>query len=320
MNLSDPVVVFSASQAVDRRRRIHDELIKDHDVSVLLDGFKVSNLEQMWNLYDNVFFGGEIGEKLTADRSTLTFQVTPGAKSAKTGGWCQTTKSPGRSRCFFTISIPLGLYKNLFVNGEGSYDVNGIKCRDRLECLQLVLEHEAMHMMMGLYGHDGRQPAAIFSAHGKLFQSMVFAYFGHTETKHSMGLGDADQMLTRADVPPGTSVKFEHKGVMHYGIVKRHNPKTISVDTTYPSAIPGWKVPINMLKSAEFDDIPVSSVKTLSRADIPIGTHVKFAHKGVTHRGTVKNHNPTTISVEVGEDVWKTLISNLELDTARTDH
>ena len=246
-----------------RRKYIHDAMIERYGVPGNFSSFTAKNLEDLWELYDEVFFGGQVAKKLAAEGSTLTFQTTVGGKT-KLGGWCRTTRTPGRKHCFFTISFPVGLYKKLFVGGEKALRVNGIDCWDRLSCLQMVLEHESMHMLMQLYNYEGRIRSGpgktIYDPHGGLFKCMVGAYFGHKDTKHGLLSGEASESLTRGDVTKGMRIQFHDrkKNVTYIAIVDRVNPKTLGVTVTEPAMYRGsrFKVPYSMAQ-------PVGGSKTV---------------------------------------------------------
>ena len=223
-------VVFTPEEISEKRKYIHDTMISQYGVSGNFSHFTPKNLEALWDLYDRVFFGGQISKKLRDEGSTLKFQTTSGGKT-KSGGWCQTTKSPGRKHCHFTISFPVGLYLKLFRSGEKSLSVNGITCWDRLSCLQMVFEHESIHMIMQLYNYERRiisgPGKAIYDPHGKLFQCIVQVYFGHTDFRHSLQAGESEDILKLSDIKIGMKVKSVHKGQEIYGRVTKVMKKNI---------------------------------------------------------------------------------------------
>lgn len=236
--------VYTLEEIERKRDLIHEELIKY--------GFQIENIiskdiQEIFRLYDNIFFGGQIVEKLKSKNSTVNFKITKGTKIA---GLCQTAKSPGGTRCFFTLSFPAHLYKNLFSKGETSLRVNGINCTDKIFCLQMVFEHELVHLLMQLYNYEARG-TGIFSAHGKLFNCMVHAYFGHTDFRHNLLSGDEKHILNKEYVNVGDKLGYEdRKGVFITGRILKKNPKTAVVIITEPSQYRGSKirVPYSLLR------------------------------------------------------------------------
>ena len=151
---------------------------------------KEINLEYLGELYDRYFFAGKIQKRLRLTKSKLDYVIS---KHTKTGGSCSKKGDE------YTIKIPINLFRNLFQKGEKTLKVNGLLCTTHLECLQIVLEHELIHLFMFLYYHDSKpsqsQSTDTFSPHGEMFRSITYMYFGHTDHKHSLLNGDASTKI-----------------------------------------------------------------------------------------------------------------------------
>ena len=250
------MVGYTDADIRNRRKYIHDELTENHNFAANFSSFTAKNLNDMFQLYDDIFFGGQIAQKLRDTNSQLSFKVTKGGK-AKTAGWCQTRKGYGTSKCFITMSFPMGLYGKMFTKEEKSLHANGIFCVDRLNCLQVVFEHELMHALMDLYGYTNKiskgRGKAIYSAHGYLFKCMVKSYFGHTDIKHNLLGEDATHMIKKSDIRKGMEVSFAGRGMKYIGIVEKLNPKTVVITVTMPKIHTGKKmmVPYPLVRNPE---------------------------------------------------------------------
>lgn len=275
--------VYSSSEIHERRKYIHDTLISrgmKANFVILTD----KNLQDMWNLYDEIFFDRQIQKKLQEERSTVEFEVTKGKAGARVAGWCETKRNtPSRKSCHFTLSFPASVYFSLFQNDEKKLKVGGCECNDRLSCLQMIMEHENTHLLMQLYGYEGKintgKGKNIYSSHGKLFQCMVNSYFGHTDFRHGFNLGDIDKYIPEKDIHIGLLIKY--KDIL--AEVIRMNRNTVGVREIYPSygrILKMHKAYLQDLSPNEYKI--VEKIKKsqkhdyLQPKDISVGTKVKF--------------------------------------------
>lgn len=200
--------VYTDEQVEEKRKEIHHSLVSHHKISPNFTSLTPKNLEEVWEMYDRVFFHGEIEEKMKKKKYTMLFKISSPNKKTKIGAWCRPSRSPGSGRCFYTMSFPAGLYLSLFQKKEEREIVNGRVCSDRLMCLQLVMEHELIHILFFLFDRFQRGIDPIHSAHGKLFQCMAHAYFGHTDFRHEMGADP--EAMKREDIRVGMFVRFTY--------------------------------------------------------------------------------------------------------------
>lgn len=285
--------LFSSKEIEENRKYIHDTMVEKYDLQGNFTRIGPKDLERLWNLYDEVFFGGEISRYLKETNSTLKFQTTPGGNT-KLGGWCRTRRGTGK-RCTFTISIPAGLYFKLFNAGEKNLGLNGLLCWDRLTCLQIVLEHEGMHLLMQLYEYERRGRDVVFSPHGKLFKCMVKTYFGHTRVTHGLLQGEASEVLSKDDFTIGDIVTFTGRGGMVVeGVVIKKNPSRARVKV---GANRLWNVTYSALKKTGKSQDPS---RLPNKDNFKKGDTVQFAdNKGKIHIGTVERRNPAFAKVMV---------------------
>jgi len=171
-NTNDKCVYFS--------KKINDFELKNFRMKIYNSfiRFKDNVLEMtptdLWNLfkaYDKLFFNDEINSHIVESGYTLKFRTT-GDKDFVTDGICI------GSHCDYTITIPIEFFKN--VNGTKTINVAGHQCKDQLECLQRVFEHELCHLVIFMFCKD----RYITDQHGKLFMSTVNDLFRHTDYRH----------------------------------------------------------------------------------------------------------------------------------------
>ena len=191
------------------RKVIHDKLVekvfKDRGGGnfTSLEGY---DIEAAFDLYDEHVFGGQIRKKLHNEGSILRFFAK--ARTSGVGGMCGIRTPTLKPRigetgiefseiCEYYINIaPNILIRIIRVHADRLKLIAGVGCSDRVYCLQLVLEHEIMHLLMILWGYIDKEViginAHIYTKHGKLYQCILYAYFGHTEYSHDLGLSEID--------------------------------------------------------------------------------------------------------------------------------
>lgn len=245
--------LFKSGEISQLRKKIKEELAI-YGLTTNLNGWDDKNLREMYNLYDKYFFNNEISQTIKETGSSIKFQTTSG-KKAKIGGWCRTEKlTPQKKTCTFTISFPKHMYISLFTDPNiKSLKNNGVICYDRLDCLQLTFEHELVHLIMQLYGQykEIKGPGKmIYTSHGKLFQCFTKSYFGHTDFRHSLGLGEASEQLSPKDAFMGMKVSFKFKNDLITGKIIKLNKKSAKIQELHPVNTRLWKtVPYPLLKS-----------------------------------------------------------------------
>ena len=299
--------MFTEEDIKRKRDRITRKMVKS-GISTDLKGNK-PNLRLLFELYDKNFFRRQIQKKLDSTNSTLEFTFS---KHTKTGGTCS------RKGCNWKINIPIGLFRNLFQKGEKNLLTSGIWCDSNLGCLQITFEHELIHLLMQLYQYQDKTPESnqtndTFTVHGKLFQCMVFLYFGHTEFTHSLLLGEASTLLKREDIKLGMRVKFKGRdNEERHGIVVKLNPKSAKVKVDGGNE---WSVGYGGLSLSDKkilgEDVSLPDVpKDINwfRPDAPnapfekdkfkVGMKVVYFYKGIEYHGTITRINAKRASVE----------------------
>jgi hypothetical protein len=205
-----------------------------------------TDLELLFVEYDSRFFDGQIKE--TLGTTPLYFRLsrrmtTSGGKTA-----CYTERS---GRRWYEIGVATAVLFECFL-GEDHRQISasGIVCRDRLEALQRVMEHELVHLIeMLLWGKS--------SCSQSRFHSITLRFFGHTTNKHLL-ITPREKAFVAFGIRPGTMVRFRFDGVEHTGIVNRISKRaTVLVEDPAGQRYTNGKyytkfyVPVQLLEAVE---------------------------------------------------------------------
>ena len=102
------------------------------------------------------------------------------------------------------ITIAISLLYQQFKKTKSAVIVNGLTCPDRLTALQVIFEHEIMHLAETLLW-------ARTSCKKARFKEMAYSVFGHTEYVHKMLTTDRLAVIEYG-IEVGTKVSFDFKG------------------------------------------------------------------------------------------------------------
>ena len=129
------------------------------------------DIRDMFLMYDNLYFDGDMTEFMKNHKYTLEFRVSTKTESTfVTEGFCN------QRICNYTMTIPVDFFKGV----KGRTNVAGQWCDDQLSCLQRVLEHELSHLIVFIFCADPTES----DQHGKLFMKIVRDLFEHTDFRH----------------------------------------------------------------------------------------------------------------------------------------
>ena len=195
------------------RRRIYDEAVRS---SQCLDGgnftsIETTDLQRLFELYDRLFFRGLLRAALGG--TPLAFRLS--RRMTRAGGkttWY--TRECDRRRLRFEICVSSALLFQCFTeNDHRDVTVVGRTCRDRLEALQGVMEHEVIHLAEILAW--GRTNCA-----RKRFQSVASRLLGHQTHTHTL-ITPEERALEAYGIQQGDRVRFEYDGQRYTGMVRR---------------------------------------------------------------------------------------------------
>jgi hypothetical protein len=177
------------------------------------DELSNSDLGLLFQVTHEQFFDGQVGQLCEQKASRpLSFRLS--TRMTTSGGMTTMNQYVNRrSRATeFEIAIATTPLFGTF-NEESTAIVSGVKCNDRLEALQRIMEHEMVHLIEMLLWNDSNCSA-------NPFKKIVRRFFGHTESNHQL-LTPRDLARKRLGISPGDQVTFSVDGQQIKGHVNR---------------------------------------------------------------------------------------------------
>lgn len=169
-----------------------------------------SDLELLFAEYDAAFFGGRV--KGSLGTTPLHFGLSKRMTSAGGKTACYTDRRCGTRR--YEISVSTTILFGCFLDDDHRpITASGIICRDRLDALQRVMEHELVHLIEMLLWDSS-------SCSQPRFHSITRRFFGHTENMHKL-ITPRERAIVKFGIKPGMTVRFRFDGVEHTGVVNR---------------------------------------------------------------------------------------------------
>jgi hypothetical protein len=213
-------LLYSAQEVEVRNRRIYDSMLAQspqiRDGNFRLIG--TDDLHRLFDSYDREFFRGRLGEMLMEDGAhPMTFRLSRRLVSAAG----QTIREVRRSRrkrispvtVEYEITISTTLLYNTFHEVDRPVTVGGLECRDRLEALQRIFEHELLHLAEFLAW--GRS-----SCRADNFHRLSRRIFAHEGSFHDL-ITPREQARAAYDISIGDHVSFDMDGTQRAGRVNR---------------------------------------------------------------------------------------------------
>jgi hypothetical protein len=212
------------------------------------------DLALLFDLYDGHFFDGGLRAVLRGAATPLFFKLSHRmTRTAATTTRCERRPGKGPARdpaVHYEIAVSTALLFQSFGDVERTVRVNGVVCRDRLEALQRVFEHEVVHLLeMLAFGHS--------SCAAPQFQTLAWNLFAHTETRHDL-VTQRERALAKFDLRVGDRVAFDFDGAPLAGVVNRITKRaTVLVESVRGTPYADGKkylkyyVPLSMLKKVE---------------------------------------------------------------------
>jgi hypothetical protein len=169
------------------------------------------DLARMIRMYDDRFFAGQIVPTATAEG--LTFGLS--SRMTRVAGKLVTHYPEGdhQGRRAFELVLSSTLLFQTFEDVGRPVEVTGRRCRDRLEAMQRVAEHELVHLVEMLIWNDGNCSQA-------RFQSIAKRYFLHTDYQHDL-ITQRERAARKFNIRVGDRVRFAHDGRYMIGRVNR---------------------------------------------------------------------------------------------------
>ena len=169
---------FSPEQITENVRQINGSLLAESSYlnTPNFTTFHPDDLERLFEEYDQLFFESLCRKLLR--QTKLSFRISRRMTRAggKTTRFVQRNDPTDRT---YEIALSSTLLFQTFHDVERPVTVAGIECRNRLEALQRIFEHELIHLIELLLWDQS-------SCSVPRFQSMASRFFGHTDHRHHL--------------------------------------------------------------------------------------------------------------------------------------
>ncbi len=204
---------FERSQIDAWQREIHEQTLQLSRSIERPNFTRVGrdDLVRMIRMYDDRFFDGRILP--VAHAEGLSFGIS--SRMTRVAGKLVTHYPEGDhdGRRQFELILSSTLLFQTFEDVDRPVEVTGRPCRDRLEAMQRVAEHEFVHLIEMLIWNDGNCSQA-------RFQSIASRYFAHTDYRHDL-ITQRERALLKFNIRVGDTVKFPYEGTVLTGRVNR---------------------------------------------------------------------------------------------------
>jgi hypothetical protein len=246
------------------------------------------NLRQLVCEYDRLFFNNRLFEAFNFQKTAFRIKIG-GTRMGKgvagccdyQGDVCTIYMHPGLANLSFGPKHPKREASGTNDDddaGDTCEDVNGIECCDLLECVQLILEHELVHMLLMVFSRMLRE------SHGKAFKDLAHGLFGHLLFTHNIGgngLSAAERVARYQDAEekrkiykPGTVLRFMNAPV---AVIVRKNA---NVTIMHPNGRIVENVPYRLTELWQTDDADDEGAST--KPYVPVRTRLKQLESNYT--------------------------------------
>lgn len=268
-NISFPVQNRYPSKFIETNRRKIYNIIKRKYGDNLINQ---EILHDLYILYDKLFFKRYISDSLAEINVDITLEYGETALHI-----LAVTELYGKH-------INIIFNKSLTTDSKSYNTVGNIPCREGLHCLQMIVEHELIHVLIhGLQGISNSSDVT-YGVHGKLFKQLLFAYFGQTShfghfddiVKHQIEVNDyitlnndnvtnIYKVLQITDdlfhLDNGIVVNSKFCSLASPVMLKRYreliyyqHDARINLDIVHAEALPKFEYPMTMRYSREYID------------------------------------------------------------------
>ncbi len=166
-----------------------------------------ADLHLIYTLYDRYFFSDRIAVAL--GNTPLNFELS--GRLTRSAGKTAYYRHPEKR---FLIGVSTTLLFGCFTEADHrSIVCSGIVCRDRLDALLRVMEHELVHLIEFVLWDKS-------SCARSRFHSISLRAFAHTENVHSM-ITPVEKARQQLGIAPGVQVSFTMEGRVLNGVVNR---------------------------------------------------------------------------------------------------
>jgi hypothetical protein len=213
-------LLYSAPEVEQRSRRIYEGMLDQsrHIKEANFTAIGTDDLARLFGWYDQEFFRGRLGEMLHEDGVwPLDFRlsrrlVSAAGQTLRQVRQLQRNGTP-TAKVDYEITISTTLLYNTFQNVDRTVTVGGLICRDRLEALQRIFEHELLHLAEFLgWGRS--------NCRARNYHALSRRIFAHEGAFHDL-ITPRETASAAFDIRIGDRVSFEFDGARHVGLVNR---------------------------------------------------------------------------------------------------
>jgi len=205
-----------APEVYSARSRLIQATVLEHSRAMSDENFAATNvadLRLMSELYDSMYFDSSC--IALAKHYGMAFRWS--SRMTRAGG--KTTRTVRRAtlrrsaEIHYEITLSSSLLFQTFQDDLRPIKVCGRPCHNRLEAMQRIVEHEAIHLAEMLVWIDSDCAAG-------RFQAIANRLFGHTEHRHEL-VTQRERAAKLFDIRVGSRVYFMHDGHPVQGVVNR---------------------------------------------------------------------------------------------------
>lgn len=202
---------IQAKAATVRQRLLRDSIrVRAGNFHSICD----RDIQILFRLYDEVFFRGELGTEVI-HRTGIPLKLHASGAMTRLGG--KTTQFRQRSSAGITTRYEIAISGRLLLSsfaGEGRpVMVSGLSCRDRLDALQRIMEHELIHLAEWLtFGTS--------SCAKTRFMTLAQRIFGHRQRYHQL-VTPHEHAARQFSLKVGDPVAFSFGGQALRGFINR---------------------------------------------------------------------------------------------------
>lgn len=193
-----------------RRQTVYDEVLRQSRRlrSGQFDTIHAHDLWLLYRSYDQTFFEGALRTAL--GQTPLDFRLS--RRLTKVAGKVTRTRHPVRGERY-ELAISTTLLFDNFRDVTRPVTVAGLPCRDRLDALQRIYEHELLHLFEFLgWGNSSCSAAA--------FHRLARNFFGHLHYRHDLITG-RERAQIQFGLRVGQQVAFRFDGKHYSGLLNR---------------------------------------------------------------------------------------------------
>jgi hypothetical protein len=248
----DLLLLHNSLEVIDARRAAIRLALLQSSRNIRQGDFERVGVEDVASLvamYDREFFGGWLAGALR-DRTHVPLEFRLSTTMTRAGGKTSRYRRRVRGGGIFTryeIAVASRMLLMTFRDVQRDVAVGGLKCADRLDALQRILEHEILHLAEMLVWDES-------SCSGPRFRKLARDIFGHTQKWHLLVTAREHAAVTHG-IRVGAGVEFDLDGRRWVGRVNRiHRRATVLVEDAKGRAYSDGKnylkfyVPLDRLK------------------------------------------------------------------------